>query len=150
MRDCRLMPWDAPEGQGNAQGKTCCCCEGSQQCFKPFPCLEKQPILLPMPPQDCEWMNSGKAREVSGIACPDGPVCPPMAWGTLQHLPHSQHPKGGQGKSAPSLWGKVSKNQSCSSYLTKFLTAFACEGEVSLSVTHVINYFLTISSFPAS
>jgi len=45
---------------------------------------------------------------------------------------------------------EVSKNQYYISYLTKILTAFACEGERNLSVTHVINYFLTISSFPAS
>lgn len=46
-----------------------------------------------MPPQDWEWMGSGKAREVSGTACPDAPQLSPHGMGDIAALSLLPAPK---------------------------------------------------------
>lgn len=134
-------PWEAPEGAGDARGSCCCCCccwEGPWPRFTTSPCSEEQPVL---PLTQLGWKNTRQVSRAPGRAgSRDAPSTgtgggPPAA----SLPPAARHPK-----------AKVSGKHNHVCYLTKLTTAFVCEGRMSLSVTHVINYFLTISSFPAS
>lgn len=152
----KKLPEDraVPRGEDAAAGK------GYINVLKPSPAQRNNPSSFPSFPSmllqgDFKRLGRGKTRGVFEITCLNNTghpgIAPTVVWGRPWQHPSSHHPNGGQHQSAPSTRTKVSKNQNCTFYLTKLLTAFVCKGGgLSLSVTHVINYFLTISSFPAS
>lgn len=99
---------------------------------------EEHPIL---PLTQLGWKNTRQVSRAPGCAgSRNAPSAGKGGGPPAASLPPAPpHPK-----------AKVSGQHNRGCYSTKLTTAFVCEGRMSLSVTHVINYFLTISSFPAS